>query len=75
MGFIGRKITEVYPSRHAPVRVTGEVNCICCNVTIDTVLESDGLPVNVIIRCPNCETVFNRETGEILVDKGKVKTT
>jgi hypothetical protein len=76
MGWRGpsRKLTGSRPSRHIPVRVTGEVNCLRCNVTIDTVLESDGLPVRVI-QCPNCETVFNRETGEILVDKGKVETT
>ena len=60
-----RKITGSRPSRHTPVLVKGEVNCLQCNVTIDTVLESDGLPVRVI-QCPNCETVFNRETKEIL---------
>ena len=69
----GYKITGSRPSRRSPVRIKGEVNCIQCSVTIDTVVESDGLPVRVI-QCPNCETVFNRETGEILVDKGKVKS-
>jgi len=71
---MGRRIRGIRPHRsRPPLKVKGEVNCPRCNVTIDTVFEVDGTPI-LVVKCPNCETVFNREMGEILVDKGKVPT-
>jgi hypothetical protein len=66
----GLRCTGITPNRRPAVTSKKiEVNCVKCNVTIDTVGEVDGEPVRVI-GCPSCKTIFNRLTGEILGDNG-----
>lgn len=66
----GLRCTGITPGRiPASTRKMIEVNCVKCGVTIDTVGEVDGEPVRVV-GCPNCKTIFNRETGEVLGNNG-----
>lgn len=60
------------PERSFPEIKTAFVPCINCEKQIETAIENDGLPV-VVISCPYCGAVFNRETKKILVVRGQAK--
>ncbi len=70
----GKKLrfTGITPRRPSTPRQrrTVEVNCPKCNVTIDHSEYVDEDPVPVL-GCPNCNTVFNITTREVLAEDGK----
>jgi len=71
-GKMKMRFTGITPGRLSKPREmrTIEFNCVKCNVTIDHKEYVDEPPVNVI-GCPNCGTVFNRTTEEILAEDGR----
>ncbi len=63
----GLRFTGITPRRYKkPTKQTHiEVNCVKCGVTIDTVADLDGDPVEVV-GCPNCKTIFHRVSGKVI---------